>query len=161
VTAGICLGCALVPGASAALYKVFKSGARAAKWVEKADEAAAASLREERSGVRAVVEVPLSEYQNARRAGRYGNMNENLAMGQFAHSYIGPQYAAEYKVNRYLGSECRPDLWKRGSILEIKPYKEGVDPFTAYGGQMYRYRDAHSAVFGEYPQYEFILYRWV
>jgi hypothetical protein len=36
-TTGICLGCALVPGASAALYKVFRSGARGAKWIERAE----------------------------------------------------------------------------------------------------------------------------
>jgi len=51
VAAGICLGCALVPGASAALYKVFKSGARAAKWIERGADASGDLTRTENRAI--------------------------------------------------------------------------------------------------------------
>lgn len=102
----------------------------------------------------------LNRFDDLYKAGRYGDMPKQLALGKYVDQFVKSGFKNFDTSSSILGRNF-PDAWRSGGIIEIKPFHEGVNPFVKYSEQIGRYRNAHFDRFLTDPRIKLILYRFV
>ncbi len=103
-------------------------------------------------------------FEEARGEGIYGNEPMRIARGHYAEDLIKPELQDQgFNTQDPIFGRLRPDAWREGEIVEIKPFHEGINPFQEYRGQISSYIDAYRVQFPMAPDpvVRFILYRFI
>jgi RHS repeat-associated protein len=171
------IGCALVPavpavaGALGRGAKVVEKGFEAGRAAERGVDFARATERLREGGYvmeelgQDMYKIQLSKALRNEiiASGKYGKMPFGWKSGNIAHDMVREAFSDAYQAEKYLGKHSRVDFLLRGGgeIVEVKRWRQGIDPVKDFGAQLERYSQAHIAELGKNPKIKLLLYEWV